>query len=460
MSIASFFSPRMRSPHPEDRSAQQATLKAVTVSSTTLSLVGLGIVLLKGAFRGDAYLAAHLPLIAIATSAFLFIFVLSRRRPVAATILTVSLYLGLGLLTLSRWSIFFPTGWLLCVLAILIATAILGAQAAVATSAVATVALIGITYKEIHQKGPLDLHWTVGLSWGDLLASLLILAYILLLAWISSREVERSLKRALSSEARLLQQRDELEQTVELRTRELRQTQREETIRLYEFAEFGKFSSGLLHDLVTPLSTISHTLKRLDSDGHSQLLLNRALAATARLERFISLNRKQVQQQRQLADFIPASEIDEAIEVFSHKIQQAKVTIEPDLDRSLSLYGDPIKFHRLASNLIANAIGSYAGRPSPENRRVIIRLFRRQKGIRMTVEDFGCGMSPLNLKKAFDPFFTTKDAHEGTGIGLSICKEIAEKDFGGTITLSSTEGKGTRAEVRLFIHAPTIASQS
>jgi len=62
------------------------------------------------------------------------------------------------------------------------------------------------------------------------------------------------------------------------------------------------------------------------------------------------------------------------------------------------------------------------------------------------VHDNGCGMSPDVVAHAFIPFFTTKPT--GTGIGLSLCRQIILK-HGGTITVDSQEGSGTTFTITL-----------
>ena len=62
------------------------------------------------------------------------------------------------------------------------------------------------------------------------------------------------------------------------------------------------------------------------------------------------------------------------------------------------------------------------------------------------VKDNGCGMSPDVLEHAFIPFFTTKST--GTGIGLSLCRQIILK-HGGTISVESEEGGGTTFTIKL-----------
>jgi len=62
------------------------------------------------------------------------------------------------------------------------------------------------------------------------------------------------------------------------------------------------------------------------------------------------------------------------------------------------------------------------------------------------VHDNGCGMSPDVVNHAFIPFYTTKPT--GTGIGLSLCRQIILK-HGGTITVDSHEGCGTTFTIKL-----------
>jgi signal transduction histidine kinase len=66
----------------------------------------------------------------------------------------------------------------------------------------------------------------------------------------------------------------------------------------------------------------------------------------------------------------------------------------------------------------------------------------------MTISDTGKGISEDALQKVFDPFFTTKGEGTGTGLGLWITQGIVER-HGGTIQLSSQEGKGTTVEIQL-----------
>ena len=71
-------------------------------------------------------------------------------------------------------------------------------------------------------------------------------------------------------------------------------------------------------------------------------------------------------------------------------------------------------------------------------------------GSTIRIKDNGCGMSPDVVDHAFIPFFTTKPS--GTGIGLSLCRQIILK-HGGTIRVESQQGKGTTFIITLPYHS-------
>ena len=69
-------------------------------------------------------------------------------------------------------------------------------------------------------------------------------------------------------------------------------------------------------------------------------------------------------------------------------------------------------------------------------------------GIEIDICDNGCGITAENLLRVFDPFFTTREVGSGTGMGLTVAREII-RGAGGTIQISSQEDAGTRVSIRL-----------
>ena len=66
----------------------------------------------------------------------------------------------------------------------------------------------------------------------------------------------------------------------------------------------------------------------------------------------------------------------------------------------------------------------------------------------LSVYDTGEGIKKLDLKNIFKPFFTTKRPGEGTGLGLTICQQLAHK-YGGVLDIDSKEGSWTRVTLRI-----------
>ncbi len=108
-------------------------------------------------------------------------------------------------------------------------------------------------------------------------------------------------------------------------------------------------------------------------------------------------------------------------------------------------------------NLLINAVHAIDEGRVDENE---IRVKTRQEAddVCIQVSDTGKGISPKNLERIFDPFFTTKSIGEGSGLGLTISRNIIA-GYGGRIDVSSTEGEGTCFTIRIPIR-PNQAGQA
>jgi signal transduction histidine kinase len=76
------------------------------------------------------------------------------------------------------------------------------------------------------------------------------------------------------------------------------------------------------------------------------------------------------------------------------------------------------------------------------------KISLRVHGSTLAIEDEGEGISAVDLPYVFDRFYRGKSTVEGFGLGLSICRDLIEQ-MGGSITLNSRTGSGTRVEVQL-----------
>jgi signal transduction histidine kinase len=83
---------------------------------------------------------------------------------------------------------------------------------------------------------------------------------------------------------------------------------------------------------------------------------------------------------------------------------------------------------------------------------VTLRTQQRGDQVEIRVRDNGLGIPETVRQKIFQPFFTTKPSGEGTGLGLSLSYDIVTQGHGGTLTVSSQEGKFTEFLISLPIN--------
>jgi signal transduction histidine kinase len=100
----------------------------------------------------------------------------------------------------------------------------------------------------------------------------------------------------------------------------------------------------------------------------------------------------------------------------------------------------------------------------PGGGRIAIKLLHDADSdtVDLMIRDYGCGIPADKLPHIFDPFFTTKAGPDasgkgGTGLGLSMCRDIIEAHHG-RIRVDSTVGKGTAFTLKLPVAAQTTKS--
>jgi PAS domain S-box-containing protein len=117
-----------------------------------------------------------------------------------------------------------------------------------------------------------------------------------------------------------------------------------------------------------------------------------------------------------------------------------------------SVMGDPVQLRQLFQNLISNAVKFRKRDVPPE---ITISGYTRDKGAvhEIMVADNGIGVSDEFAERIFQPFqrLHRKEEYSGTGIGLAICRRIAER-HGGTITVESNDDGGATFVITLPVH--------
>lgn len=138
-------------------------------------------------------------------------------------------------------------------------------------------------------------------------------------------------------------------------------------------------------------------------------------------------------------------EIETTLNILYNKIKGKIEIVKEYADDLPSIEGFGGQLNQVFMNILDNAC--YA---IQEKGTIYIRLQKNENDVIMEFEDTGCGISKDQISRIFDPFFTTKPVGEGTGLGMSISYKVIQQ-HNGTISVESTEGKGTKFRIQLPI---------
>jgi signal transduction histidine kinase len=389
---------------------------------------------------------------------YALIFFIGKNKLRLAATYVVLFYFLVALGCLAQWGIAIGQGLLLLALSITLSGATLGKGFTDRLTLLAGAGIIFIQYAHSQKWISADTAWR---STDTTFSNGIIYAVTFVLfagaAQMFNQSIEQALHRAIASEEALRKERDSLEEIVQERTKSLQIAQYERAMANQRFADFGRHSASFLHDLANPLSIQLLHMEKLYKGIEKRELadlketVRRAFSATKRMEHFIYTARKELRQESTISLFTPHEEVVSAFETFSHAAKREKITLENKVDKALELTGNPTRFYKLILNLVSNAIDAFDGVDTTRPRKITVSgaLNKKKAVYDFSVKDTGCGIEPEILKKIFEPFYTTKDINKGSGIGMSICKDIAEKDFMGGIEVQSTPHKGT--EVKFWI---------
>ncbi|MBV9080953.1 MAG: PAS domain S-box protein [Elusimicrobia bacterium] len=221
-----------------------------------------------------------------------------------------------------------------------------------------------------------------------------------------------------------------------------------------ELEQFAYISS---HDLKEPLRKISNYAQLLDLkttggvDPEARRCIDNIVSGTERMNNLIEA-------------LLSYSRIDHSDNAEPTDLNEVVRTVLSDLESTIVeagatvtcgplpvVMGDKTHMQQLLQNLVGNAL-KFRGAAAPW---VQITAESDGRHHRITVADNGIGIAPEYHDQIFKVFQRLHGSgrYPGTGIGLAICKKIADK-YGGSISLSSQEGQGAAFTVTLpAIHA-------
>ncbi len=215
------------------------------------------------------------------------------------------------------------------------------------------------------------------------------------------------------------------------------------------------FISNVTHELKTPLTSIrmyaeSLMMGRVKSASAKKEYLSVVVNESERLKRMINniLEFSKMEKGKPEYRFVNsnlASLLKEEIQENKKKKKKEQFDIVTELDENIVAEVDPEKMKQAIGNLLSNAI-----KYSTDTKKVSIRLFQKSKAIFIEVEDRGMGIPEDKLSRIFEEFYRIeqKESISGTGLGLTVVKEIIEAHKG-KISVTSEIGKGSRFTVTI-----------
>ncbi|MBA6357143.1 MULTISPECIES: sensor histidine kinase [unclassified Colwellia] len=277
--------------------------------------------------------------------------------------------------------------------------------------------------------------------------------------------------------------RDELEEKVEERTKELSQTYKklavafeslkstqDQLVESEKMAALGNLVAGVAHEINTPLgiavtgaSNLEHSAqlikKAVESGkirrtafvnqcnsliGSSDIILRNLERASELVRNFQRIAVDQSNDEKRTINFFKY--LNDIISTLSSLVSEKNIKIFLSGDETLPLLTSPGTIAQIVTILIDNALThAFKG---IINGQIKISFKVQNEMLMLTVQDNGCGIEVGKIEKVFEPFYTTQ-RQKGSGLGLSILYNLVTQILNGKVTCFSTVDESTQFVIAL-----------
>jgi Na+/proline symporter/signal transduction histidine kinase len=215
-------------------------------------------------------------------------------------------------------------------------------------------------------------------------------------------------------------------------------------------ASIGRLAAGVAHEIGNPLTGIACLAQNLQHEHDASLMHDSVTQIQQQIRRISDIVQSLVTfshagRTRERADeIVPVSAcLDDAMRLVRLSHAGKQIRYENRVADTIAVRGEYQRLLQVFVNLLTNACD--ASQPGKA-----IEIDARVANERAEIEviDHGSGIPEELLGRVFEPFFTTKQPGEGTGLGLPLVYSIIQ-DHGGSVTITSRVGEGTRVMLRL-----------
>ncbi len=219
----------------------------------------------------------------------------------------------------------------------------------------------------------------------------------------------------------------------------------DELIQTEKLASLGRLAAAIAHEIRNPLSAVSvnlqFLLRKFSEETQERKYLELALEGVKRIEKIVeaTLNfarpSKPIIKEEDINDVITSTLPLVEVSTLKKKIEIV-TKLEPNLPK---VKIDFKQIQQVILNILTNAVDAI-----DKSGTIRIKSYTESEKenlyVVVSISDTGCGISKEDISKIFEPFFTKKS--DGTGLGLSVCRQIMD-NHGGKIEVESEVNHGT-----------------
>lgn len=198
------------------------------------------------------------------------------------------------------------------------------------------------------------------------------------------------------------------------------------------FETLGRVISGMIHDLGSPLQVVSGYIDLMMATPELAPFRNNLETMQNQIQHCTDIVRSTISFLRHKEDTLILLNLNEVVEaclnVAAPILRKQEVEVVRNLDASLSfIQGDFVLVRQSVLNLITNACQAMEGQSAPQ--RLTFTTWTDDGYVCLGVEDTGPGVPDKDRDNVFQSFFSSKETG-GTGLGLSVVKNVADKHGG------------------------------